>query len=96
MLRGIEGEIDVAAVGGAKLVLIECKSNLKRAQQLGTLVAFKNKLGGPFAHAYYARAADDNQRSIVAQCTKLRVNAVFFGAELGTIGATIARSLGGP
>ncbi len=92
-LHDIDGDIDVAVISGARLILIECKSNLKETNQLNTLLGFKNKLGGPFAHAYYARAADDNKPNIMKKSNKLRLNGVFCGTELRTLAQEIEHKL---
>lgn len=93
-LEGVAGEIDVAAVSNAKLVLIECKSNVQRSEQLNKLDAFRRRLGGPYAHAYYARASEAYARQIQDQCKKLRLDGVFFGAQLSGLGDEIGKRIG--
>jgi hypothetical protein len=93
-LDGVEGEIDVAAVSNGKLVLIECKSNVQRSQQLSKLDSLRRRLGGPYAQAYYARASEAYARKIREQCSKFRLNGVFFGAQLGGIGKEIGKNVG--
>ncbi len=93
-LKGVEGEIDVAATGKGKLVLIECKSNVKRSVQLNTLDAFRKRLGGPYAYAYYVRASDAYRSRIEKQVKKIRLNGVFFGVELRNLAQEIAREMG--
>lgn len=93
-LEGVEGELDVVAVSNGKLVMIECKSNVKRSEQLNKLDAFRRRLGGPYAHAYYARASSAYHRQIRSQVEKIKLNGVFFGPELREIGKVIARNLG--
>jgi Holliday junction resolvase-like predicted endonuclease len=92
-LKGVEGEIDVAAVSNGRLVLIECKSNVQRTEQLSKLDNFRRRLGGPFAQAYYARASDAYQSQILQQCQKLRLDGVFFGAQLREIGVKIGEKI---
>jgi hypothetical protein len=93
LLKGIAGEIDVAAIKNGKLVLVECKSNLKQIVQLNTLDGFRRRLGGSFAHAYYARGSDDNQSEIQEQCKKLGLNGVFFGPQMREIGVKICEQM---
>ena len=93
-LEGVEGEIDVAAVRKGRLVLIECKSNVKRSVQLNKLDAFRKRLGGPYANAYYARASDAYKSRIEKQVRKIRLNGVFFGAELRNVAQKIAQEMG--
>lgn len=94
-LKGVDGEIDVAAVSNGKLVLLECKSNVQQSQQLSKLDSFRRRLGGPYAQAYYARASEAYANRIRKQCRKFRLNGVFFGAELRGIGEQIGRNVGG-
>jgi len=93
-LDGVEGEIDIAAVSNGKLVLIECKSNVQRSQQLSKLDSFRYRLGGPYAQAYYARASKAYARQIRKQCSKFRLNGVFFGPQLVDIGKEIGKNMG--
>ena len=93
-LDGVEGEIDVAAVSNGKLVLVECKSNVQQSQQLSKLDSFRRRLGGPYAKAYYARASEAYAKRIRKQCRKIRLNGVFFGAELASIGNEIGKDIG--
>lgn len=93
-LAGVDGEIDVAAVSNGKLVLIECKSNVQRTQQLAKLAFFRRRLGGPYAQAYYARASEAYATQIRGQCQKIRLNGVFFGAQLRDIGRAIGKNMG--
>lgn len=93
-LKGVEGEIDMAATGKGKLVLIECKSNVKRSEQLNTLDAFRRRLGGPYAYAYYVRASDAYRSQIEKQVRKIRLNGAFFGVELRNLAREIARDMG--
>ena len=93
-LKGVEGEIDVAAVSNGRLVLIECKSNVRRSVQLNMLDAFRKRLGGPYANAYYARASDAYKSQIEKQVRKIRLNGVFFGAELRNVAQKIAQEMG--
>ncbi len=93
-LKGIEGELDLVGISNGKLVLIECKSNVQRSEQLNKLDAFRRRLGGPFAKAYYARASNAYHRQIQQQCNKLGLDGVFFGAELREMGRKIGTSLG--
>ena len=93
-LEGVEGEIDVVAVSNGRIVLIECKSNVKRSEQLNKLDAFRRRLGGPYAHAYYARASSAYAGQIRSQVEKITLNGVFFGAELRELGEAIARNVG--
>lgn len=92
-LKGVEGEIDVAAVSNGKLVLFECKSNVQQSQQLSKLDSFRRRLGGPYAQAYYARASAAYASRIREQCRKFRLNGVFFGPELRSIGEQIGQRL---
>lgn len=92
-LDGIDGEIDVAAVSNGKLVLVECKSNVKQAIQLNKLDSFRRRLGGPYAQAYYARASEANANQIRQQCQKIHLDGVFFGTELYTIGEKIGEKM---
>jgi len=92
-LKGMDGEIDLAAVRNGKLVLIECKSNVQRSEQLNKLDAFRRRLGGPFAKAFYARAGDEYADSIRAQCKKIQLDGVFFGEELQSIGRQIGGAI---
>ena len=94
-LRGVEGEIDVAAVGNGKLALVECKSNVQQSQQLSKLDSFRHRLGGPYAQAYYARASEAYAKRIRAQCQKFQLDGVFFGAELRNIGKCIGERIRG-
>jgi hypothetical protein len=89
----VEGEIDLAAVRNGKLVLIECKSNVQKSVQLNKLDAFRRRLGGPFAKAFYARASDEYADSIREQCKKLQLDGVFFGEELRSIGCQIGEKI---
>ena len=93
-LEGVEGEIDVVAVSNGRIVLLECKSNVQRSEQLNKLDAFRRRLGGPFAHAYYARGSDAYAGQIRSQVKKIRLNGVFFGPELRELGYTIAKKMG--
>ncbi|NUM45122.1 MAG: DUF1887 family protein [Anaerolineales bacterium] len=93
-LKGIEGELDLVAIKNGKLVLVECKSNVQRSEQLNKLDAFRRRLGGPFAKAYYVRASDANANQIRKQCEKLKLNGVFFGAELREMGEQIGENMG--
>lgn len=93
-LLDVEGEIDVAAVSNARLVLVECKSNVQKSQQLSKLDSFRQRLGGPFAHAYYARASAAYAKQIREQARKYRIDAVYCGAELQNIGTLIAQRMG--
>jgi len=93
-LEDVEGEMDVVAVSNGRIVLIECKSNVKRSVQLNKLDAFRRRLGGPYAHAYYTRASSAYARQIRSQVAKIRLNGVFFGPELRKLGDVIARNMG--
>jgi len=93
-LEGVEGEMDVVAVSNGKIVLIECKSNVKRSEQLNKLDAFRRRLGGPYAHAYYARASCAYAKQISLQIKKIGLNGVFFGPELRRLGDAIAKNMG--
>jgi hypothetical protein len=93
-LVGVDGEIDVAAVSNGKLVLIECKSNVRRSQQLSKLDSFRRRLGGPYAQAYYARASEAYATQIQKQCQKFRLNGVLFGAQLHDIAGEIGNNIG--
>ncbi len=92
-LKGVEGELDLAAVRNGKLVLIECKSNVQRSEQLNKLDAFRRRLGGPFAKAFYARAGDEYAGPIGAQCKKLQLDGVLFGEQLRSIGHQIGEGI---
>jgi hypothetical protein len=92
-LRGVEGEIDVAAISNGKLALIECKSNVQQSQQLSKLDSLRRRLGGPYAQAYYARASEAYANRIQNQCRKFQLNGEFFGAELKSIGEKIGKKM---
>jgi hypothetical protein len=93
-LKGIDGEIDVVAVGKGKLVLVECKSNVQRSEQLSKLDSFRNRLGGSYAKAYYVRAGYEDFRRIEEQCKKFRLDQAFFGPEIQQLGKQIGERLG--
>jgi len=93
-LDGVDGEIDVAAVSNGKLVLVECKSNVQRSEQLSKLDSFRRRLGGPFAQAYYGRASEAYAAQIQAQARKFGLNGVVFGAQIRDIGEVIGKNLG--
>jgi len=93
-LDGIEGEIDVVAVSKGKLILIECKSNVQRSEQLSKLDSFRKRLGGPFAKAYYVRASEAYAKPIRNQARKFQLNEVFLGKEIHTIGKSIGKTIG--
>lgn len=93
-LDGVEGEIDLAGVANGRLFLVECKSGVQRSEHLAKLHSFRERLGGPFAKAYYARASDSYARQISAQCRKFKLNGEFFGSQLADIGAEIGRDFG--
>ena len=93
-LEGVEGEIDVVAVSHGRIVLFECKSNVRRSEQLNKLDAFRRRLGGPYAQAYYARASSAYARQIRSQVEKIKLNGVFFGAELRELGNAVAKNMG--
>jgi hypothetical protein len=92
-LEGWDGEIDVAAISNGKLVLIECKSNFQQSQQLGKLTSLRERIGGPFAQAYYARASESHADQIKKQCRKYHLNGEFFGAQLSSIGEMIGKNI---
>ena len=94
ILEGVDGEIDVVAVSNGRIVLIECKSNVRRSEQLNKLDAFRRRLGGPYAHAYYVRASSAYAKQIRLQVKKIQLNGVFFGPELRSLGDTIAKNMG--
>lgn len=93
-LDGVEGEIDLAGVSNGRLFLVECKSSVQRSEHLAKLHSFRERLGGPFAKAYYARASDSYARQIRAQCRKFKLNGEFFGSQLAVIGREIGRDFG--
>jgi hypothetical protein len=88
-LEGIDGDLDVVAVSQGKLVIIECKSNMKRTDLFGKLNTFRDRLGGTFALVYYARAGEDYRKDIEKTCKEYKLNGAFFGTELRTIGQDI-------
>lgn len=92
-LDGLKGEIDVAATINGKLVIIECKSNLKQSQQLAKLHSMCKRLGGPYSQAYYARASDAYANNIRNQCRKHKIDGEIFGAELRDIAGIINRNI---
>lgn len=92
-LKGWEGEVDIAAISNGKLVLIECKSNVQQSQQLAKLDSLRQRLGGPYAQAYYARASEAYANHISKQCRKFNISGEFFGAELRDIGNEIGKNI---